>query len=101
MPLYEYQCESCGRRFEKIQKFSDPLVETCPTCGGPVHKLVSSPAFHLKGTGWYATDYPNKGKGQAPDADKSDPASASASGDAEKSKTSKDSKESKDSRDSR
>jgi putative FmdB family regulatory protein len=101
MPLYEYQCESCGRRFEKIQKFSDPLVDTCPTCGGPVHKLVSSPAFHLKGTGWYATDYPHQGKGQSPDGDKSDPASASTAGDADKSsKTSKDSKESKDSRDS-
>ena len=102
MPLYEYQCESCGRRFEKIQKFSDPLVDTCPTCGGPVHKLVSSPAFHLKGTGWYATDYPHQGKGQSPDGDKSNPASAPAASDADKSsKTSKDSTDSKDSRDSR
>lgn len=65
MPLYEYQCDACGRRFEHIQKFSDPLVETCPTCGGKVHKLVSSPAFHLKGTGWYATDYSRKDKGGA------------------------------------
>lgn len=63
MPLYEYQCEACGRRFERIQKFSDPPVETCPTCGGKVHKLVSSPAFQFKGTGWYVTDYSRKDKG--------------------------------------
>lgn len=63
MPLYEYECEACGRRFERIQKFSDPPVETCPTCGGKVHKLVSSPAFQFKGTGWYVTDYSRKGQG--------------------------------------
>ena len=60
MPLHEYQCDVCGRRFEKIQKFSDPPVQTCPTCGGAVHKMQSAPAFHLKGTGWYATDYAKK-----------------------------------------
>lgn len=62
MPLYEYQCEACGRRFERIQKFSDPPIETCPTCGGHVHKMVSSPAFQFKGTGWYVTDYSRKEK---------------------------------------
>jgi putative FmdB family regulatory protein len=61
MPLYEYECEA-GHHFEKILKFSDPPLETCPTCGKPVHKLVSSPAFHLKGTGWYITDYAKKDK---------------------------------------
>ena len=61
MPLYEYECEA-GHHFEKILKFSDPPIETCPTCGKPVHKLVSSPAFHLKGTGWYITDYAKKDK---------------------------------------
>jgi putative FmdB family regulatory protein len=62
MPLYEYECESCGKRFEKIQKFSDPLVDVCPDCGkGPVKKLLSSPAIQFKGSGWYITDYP-KGK---------------------------------------
>ena len=62
MPLYEYQCEACGTRFELIRKFSDPPVETCPTCGkGPVAKLVSSPAFQFKGSGWYITDYARKG----------------------------------------
>src|SRR5262249_2706599 len=61
MPLYEYQCEACGTRFEKIQKFSDPPVGECPTCGkGPVHKLLSSPAIQFKGSGWYITDYARK-----------------------------------------
>jgi len=64
MPLYEYQCEQCGEQFEKIQKFSDPPLETCPKCGGgPIHKLISAPAFHLKGTGWYLTDYARKDSG--------------------------------------
>ena len=57
MPLYEYQCESCEHRFEKIQKFSDPLLDTCPSCGGTVRKLPSSPAIRFKGSGWYITDY--------------------------------------------
>jgi len=60
MPLYEYQCTACEHRFEKIQKFSDPLVQVCPVCGGQVQKLLSSPAFQFKGTGWYITDYPKK-----------------------------------------
>jgi putative FmdB family regulatory protein len=60
MPLYEYQCEKCGHRFEKIQKFSDPLEDTCPKCGGPVHKLASSPAIQFKGSGFYITDYAKK-----------------------------------------
>ena len=61
MPLYEYQCESCNNRFERIQKFSDPPVETCAVCGkGPVRKLLSSPAIQFKGSGWYITDYAKK-----------------------------------------
>jgi putative FmdB family regulatory protein len=60
MPLYEYECESCHHRFEKIQKFSDPLVDVCPVCGGVVKKLFSSPSFQFKGTGFYATDYAKK-----------------------------------------
>ena len=60
MPLYEYQCASCGHRFELIQKFSDPPADTCPRCGGPVQKLIASPAFQFKGTGWYITDYAKK-----------------------------------------
>ena len=60
MPLYEYECEDCGLRFERIQKFSDALVSTCPSCSGTVRKLVSSPAIQFKGTGWYVTDYARK-----------------------------------------
>jgi putative FmdB family regulatory protein len=63
MPLYEYECDVCRHRFEVIQKFSDAPVEKCPVCGGAVHKMQSAPAFHLKGTGWYATDYAKSGTG--------------------------------------
>jgi putative FmdB family regulatory protein len=63
MPLYEYQCEACDSRFEVIRKFSDRHVEICARCGkGPVRRLVSSPAIQFKGTGWYITDYAQKGK---------------------------------------
>jgi putative FmdB family regulatory protein len=61
MPLYEYECEACGHRFELIQKFSDPPAEVCPVCGGRVRKLLSSPAIQFKGSGWYITDYARKG----------------------------------------
>src|SRR5262249_12939607 len=59
MPLYEYECDN-GHRFEVIRKFSDPPIEKCPTCGSPVRKLVASPAFQFKGSGWYVTDYARK-----------------------------------------
>jgi putative FmdB family regulatory protein len=63
MPLYEYRCESCGHRFEVIQKFSDALIAVCPKCGaGPVVKLLSSPAIQFKGSGFYITDYARKGE---------------------------------------
>ena len=63
MPLYEYQCAACGERFEVIQKFSDPPVDVCAKCGkGPVNRLLSSPAIQFKGSGWYITDYAQKGK---------------------------------------
>lgn len=66
MPLYEYECDACGQRFEKIQKFSDPPLELCAKCGkGPIRKLQSSPAIQFKGSGWYITDYANKAKGDA------------------------------------
>src|SRR3954464_15211844 len=70
MPLYEYHCDACGHRFEKIQKFSDPLVDTCPKCGGTVHKLMSSPAIQFKGSGFYITDYAKKDHIAAAKADK-------------------------------
>lgn len=62
MPLYEYECDACGGRFEVIQKFSE-TSETCRRCGkGPVRRLMSSPAIQFKGSGWYITDYAQKGK---------------------------------------
>ena len=83
MPLYEYECEAeNGRRFEIIQKFSDDILKVCPTCGGPVRRLISSPAIQFKGSGFYITDYARKSGTDA-------------------GKDSKDSKESKDSRDSK
>ncbi len=63
MPLYEYECDACGKRLERIQKFSDPPLAVCPSCGGSLRKLVSSPAFQFKGTGWYVTDYARKSDG--------------------------------------
>jgi len=67
MPLYEYECAKCGHRFEVIQKFSDPLADTCPKCKGKVSKLPSAPAIRFKGSGWYVTDYGGKGKGSESD----------------------------------
>jgi putative FmdB family regulatory protein len=62
MPLYEYECQACGHRFELIQKFSDAPPAACPKCGGVVEKLVSSPAIQFKGSGFYLTDYGRGGK---------------------------------------
>ena len=65
MPLYEYQCEACGQRFEVIRKFSDPPLEVCAVCGkGPIARLQSSPAIQFKGSGWYITDYAQKGRSE-------------------------------------
>lgn len=74
MPLYEYQCDVCGHRFEVIQKFADAPRDTCPSCGGAVKKLLSSPAIQFKGSGWYITDYARSGKteGEGPAAAKSE-----------------------------
>ena len=86
MPLYEYQCDVCAQRFEIIQRFSDPTPETCRMCGkGPVRRLMSSPAIQFKGTGWYITDYSQKGK-------------SNSEGSASEQKAEKDSKDSKDSK---
>src|SRR3954462_4893272 len=61
MPLYEYECETeNGRRFEVLQKFAEAALTVCPTCGGPVRRLLSSPAIQLKGSGFYITDYARK-----------------------------------------
>lgn len=60
MPIYEYECSKCGRIEEAIQKFSDKPLTRCAHCSGKLHKLISQSTFHLKGTGWYVTDYANK-----------------------------------------
>ena len=89
MPLYEYQCEECGGRFERIRKFSDPpLNEPCPTCGGPIKKLISSPAIQFKGKGWYVTDYAKSG---ASEPSKAESATSEASADAKSDAKKKDS----------
>jgi putative FmdB family regulatory protein len=93
MPLYEYQCDACAHRFEVIQKFSDPPLESCEKCGGHVRKLLSSPAIQFKGSGWYITDYARAGKNGKADA----PASGATKSDAPSSSsdTKSDAKETK------
>ncbi len=65
MPIYEYQCKKCGTIEEALQKFSDKPLTRCRQCSGKLHKLVSRSSFHLKGTGWYVTDYANRSKDSA------------------------------------
>lgn len=60
MPIYEYECSKCGEIEEVIQSFSDKPLKTCRHCRGKLHKLISQSSFHLKGTGWYVTDYAGK-----------------------------------------
>ena len=94
MPIYEYECESCGRIEEALQKMSDKPLKTCGHCQGKLHRLISQSSFHLKGTGWYVTDYAgkngkpesktketeSKSKETAKSTDKSDKSSATDSG---------------------
>ena len=61
MPLYEYECAKCGEKIEVIRSFSDPPLVVCPECGGALTKLLSSPAFQFKGSGFYLTDYGKSG----------------------------------------
>jgi putative FmdB family regulatory protein len=62
MPIYEYECTKCGQLEEVLQNFSDKPLTKCRSCAGKLHKLISQSTFHLKGTGWYVTDYANKSK---------------------------------------
>lgn len=72
MPLYEYECQTCGHRFEMLQKMADSPLTVCVKCEGKVERLLSSPAIQFKGTGWYVTDYARKGQASpAPDSEKS------------------------------
>ena len=59
MPLYEYECATCHKRTEKIQKFSDPEITICPHCGGPLERTITAPAFQFAGGGWYKDGYGN------------------------------------------
>lgn len=66
MPIYEYQCKACGHQFETIQSFSDDPLTDCPKCHkAELGKLISAPAFQLKGSGWYVTDFKDSGKKKA------------------------------------
>lgn len=69
MPIYEYRCEACGHQEEFLQKVSEPPLTECPACRKPTFsKLLSAAGFQLKGSGWYATDFRNKGPQKKPDA---------------------------------
>ncbi len=68
MPLYEYRCSKCEKKIEVIRKFSDPPLTEHEGCGGTLEQLLSAPAFQLKGTGWYVTDYAKAGAKPASDA---------------------------------
>jgi len=68
MPIYEYICEKCGSHLEAMQKVSDAPLKRCAKCRGKLEKIISRTSFQLKGSGWYATDYP--GKHSAPGKDK-------------------------------
>ena len=61
MPVYEYECKQCKQVTEAMQKFSDSPLTECPQCAGQLRKMISQSAFHLKGSGWYVTDYARKG----------------------------------------
>jgi len=76
MPIYEYECTQCGRREEILQKYSDIPLTVCKYCSGKVHKLISQTAFHLKGGGWYVTDYGSKSSKPADTSEKKAESSA-------------------------
>jgi len=97
MPNYEYLCNNCGHRFEQIRKFSDKPLRKCPECGGVIEQVISAPAVQFKGSGWYVTDYANKG------ARSSGSPSSSAEGDSAttEAKDSKDTKDTKDAKDTK
>ena len=65
MPIYEYECLKCGKTSETMQRFSDPPLSECPECRGRLRKLISMSTFHLKGSGWYTTDYSGKNQSTA------------------------------------
>lgn len=62
MPIYEYRCGECEQVFEALQRVADEPLDTCRRCGGPAERIISSPAIHFVGSGWYVTDYARKGQ---------------------------------------
>lgn len=71
MPVYEYECGSCGGHFEAVRKFSDPELSLCTLCNAKnIRKVLSTPAFVLKGSGWYVTDYPSSDRKKANESEK-------------------------------
>ena len=81
MPVYEYECGSCGKRFDVTQKFSDPELTECTLChAANVRKVLSTPAFVLKGSGWYVTDYASADRKKGSEAESSKPESKPAEG---------------------
>ncbi len=77
MPIYEYRCRKCNKEFEVVQSISDPELKSCKFCKGPVTKLMSVSSFHLKGSGWYVTDYGGRKAPSSETAMKNDTASKS------------------------
>jgi putative FmdB family regulatory protein len=74
LPLYEYKCEKCGHRFEKIEKHSASEIKKCPKCGAHAPRQISAAGIQFKGSGWYVTDY--AGKGSSPSSSEGDGASS-------------------------
>ncbi len=68
MPLYEYECSKCGKRFEKIEKVTAPHRQKCPDCGARADRLLAAPAIQFRGSGWYSTDYAGKSREDKPEA---------------------------------
>jgi putative FmdB family regulatory protein len=79
MPIYEYECTQCGQIKEALQKFSDKPLKKCRHCSGNLVKLVSQSSFHLKGSGWYVTDYASKSKKTSPPSQKTEESKSSES----------------------
>jgi putative FmdB family regulatory protein len=79
MPTYEYECPRCPRVFEVRQRITEPAIETCDRCGGPVRRLLSAAPFILKGEGWYVTDYPSADRKKAKESAKEPAAKDAAS----------------------
>ena len=100
MPLYEYQCVKCKKRFEKIEKLSAPKTQKCPHCGGKAERQLSAPGIQFKGSGWYVTDYA-RSSGSAAKSDDAAPATGDSKEAAKETKEVKDSKETKEGKEAR